>query len=172
MNKAIFLDRDGVINDNSGGYYIYKVEDLILNDGIIESLQMLTEDGFLLIIISNQSGIARGKYSKKECDLIHEEIKRILQQNSINITEIYYCPHHPDTGNCLCRKPEPLLFEKAMARFLIDPDQSWMIGDDERDIVAAERAGLKSIRIQSNETIRKYINKMTGISSNRDSRES
>jgi D-glycero-D-manno-heptose 1,7-bisphosphate phosphatase len=171
MNKAIFLDRDGVINNNSGGYYIYKVEDLVLNEGIIESLRILTKEGFLVIIISNQSGIARELYSKYDCELIHEEIKRILSKHDIVITEIYYCPHHPDTGNCLCRKPESLLFEKAMARFFIDPDRSWMIGDHERDLIAAERAGLKTIGIQPNENILKYVKEITGISSNRDSQE-
>jgi D-glycero-D-manno-heptose 1,7-bisphosphate phosphatase len=171
MNKAIFLDRDGVINNNSTGYYIYKVEDLTLNDGIIESLQILTGGGFLLIIISNQGGIAKGIYSKHDCELIHEEIKRILSKHNITINEIYYCPHHPDKGNCLCRKPESLLFEKAIARFHIDPEQSWMIGDDERDLIAAERAGLKTIGIQPNEDIRKYLNKITNVSSNRDSPE-
>jgi len=169
MKKAIFFDRDGVINNNSSGYYIYKVEDLVLNEGIIESLQILTRAGFLLIVISNQSGIARELYSKKDCELIHEEIKRILSQKNITINEIYYCPHHPDTGNCLCRKPESLLFEKAMARFNIDPEQSWMIGDNERDLVAAERAGIKSIGIQPNENILKYVKKMAGVSSNQDS---
>ncbi|KPK83286.1 MAG: hypothetical protein AMS27_13205 [Bacteroides sp. SM23_62_1] len=172
MNRAIFLDRDGVINNNSHAYYIYKVEDLLLNEGIIEALQILSRAGFLLIVVSNQSGIARGFYSKDDCDLINNEIKKILADYHITITEIYYCPHHPDTGNCLCRKPESLLFEKAMARFQIDPDQSWMIGDQERDLIAARRAGLQTIGIKPNEDIRGYVRKIAGISLNRDFRES
>lgn len=171
MNKAIFLDRDGVINNNSTGHYIYKVEDLSLNKGIVESLRILAGEGFLLIVISNQGGIAKGMYTKNDCELLHEEIRRILSQHNITITEIYYCPHHPDISRCLCRKPESLLFEKAMARFHIDPDQSWMIGDDERDLIAAEGAGIKAIGIQPNEDIRKYVNKITGVSSNPDSPE-
>jgi D-glycero-D-manno-heptose 1,7-bisphosphate phosphatase len=171
MNKAIFLDRDGVINDNSGGYYIINIDDFILNKGIIESLETFTNHGFLLIIISNQGGIAKGLYAKNDCELIHEHLKKLLLPQGISITEIYYCPHHPDHGNCLCRKPGSLLFEKAIARFQINPGESWMIGDSEGDIMAAEKVGLRTIKIESNEDIRKYVDRMVGISSNRDSQE-
>lgn len=171
MNKAIFLDRDGVINDNSGSYYVMNVGDFILNEGIIESLQTFTKHGFLLIIISNQGGIAKGFYSKTDCELIHEHLKKTLLSQGISITEIYYCPHHPDHGNCLCRKPGSLLIEKAIARFEIDPGESWMIGDSEVDIMAAENVGLRTIRIESNEDIRKFADRIIGISSNRDSQE-
>jgi len=172
MNRAIFLDRDGVINDNSCGYYIFEVDQFVLNEGIIESLKTFADYGFLLIIISNQSGIARGLFSKTDCELIHRHMKKILSQQGILITEIYYCPHHPDTGNCLCRKPGSLLFEKAIARFHIDNGQSWMIGDSERDVTAAEKVGLKTILIKPNEDIRKYVKSIIKISSNRDSQES
>jgi len=171
MNKAIFLDRDGVINNNSGGYYIMNIDDFILNRGIVESLQVFADHGFLLIIISNQGGIAKGLYSKTDCELIHEHLKKILLSQGILITEIYYCPHHPDYGNCLCRKPGFLLFEKAIARFQINTGESWMIGDSEGDIMAAEKVGLRTIKIESNEDIRKYVNRIIGINSNRDSQE-
>jgi D-glycero-D-manno-heptose 1,7-bisphosphate phosphatase len=84
----------------------------------------------------------------------------MLSGHGISFLEIYYCPHHSEIENCLCRKPESLLFEKAIARFNIDTGQSWMIGDSERDIIAAEKAGLKSILIRSNEDIRKYIDRI------------
>jgi D-glycero-D-manno-heptose 1,7-bisphosphate phosphatase len=158
MAKAIFLDRDGIINNNENRYYISEPGDLILNDGITEALKTLRDLNFHLIIISNQSGISKKIFSKEDCERVHDRLKKILSGHGIPITEIYYCPHHPEVENCLCRKPESLLFEKALARFNIDPSQSWMIGDSERDITAAEKAGLKTILVKSNEDIRKYIN--------------
>lgn len=160
MIKAVFLDRDGVINNNEANYYITTPEDLILNPGIVDALKIFRDSGFHLIVVSNQSGIAKEIYSREDCDRIHESLKKQLAENHIVLEEIYYCPHHPDTGNCLCRKPDSLLLEKAMARFNIDPAQSWMIGDSERDMLAAEKAGLKSILIKSNEDIRKYTDRI------------
>ena len=162
MEKAIFLDRDGVINNNENRYYISKPEDLILNTGITDALKTFQDHNFNLIIISNQSGISKKIYSKEDCDRVHDRLKKILSGHGINITEIYYCPHHPEVENCLCRKPENLLFEKALARFNIDPAQSWMIGDNDRDVIAAEKAGLRTILINPNEDIRKYSNLIIG----------
>lgn len=156
MKRAIFLDRDGVINNNASQYYVTKPEDLILNDGIIESLKTFQDQDFILIIISNQSGISKKLYSREECDRVHNKLRKILGREGIQVKEIYYCPHHPDVENCLCRKPASLLFEKAIARFDIDPAQSWMIGDSERDITAAEKAGLRTVLIKANEDLRKY----------------
>jgi D-glycero-D-manno-heptose 1,7-bisphosphate phosphatase len=160
MKKAVFLDRDGVINNNEVPYYITRPEDLILNTGIIEALRTFQNEDFLLIIISNQSGISKKIYSKDDCDRVHDRLINMLLKQGISLTEIFYCAHHPEVENCLCRKPESLLFEKAIARFNIDPAQSWMIGDQERDITGAEKAGLKTILINSNEDIRKYINRI------------
>ena len=162
MEKAIFLDRDGVINNNENRYYISKPEDLILNTGITDALKTFQDHNFNLIIISNQSGISKKIYSKEDCDRVHDRLKKILSGHGINITEIYYCPHHPEVENCLCRKPESLLFEKALARFNIDPAQSWMIGDNDRDVIAAEKTGLRTILINPNEDIRKYSNLIIG----------
>jgi D-glycero-D-manno-heptose 1,7-bisphosphate phosphatase len=160
MIKVVFLDRDGVINNNEGRYYISKPGDLLLNTGIIDALKAFLNGSFQLIIISNQSGISKNLYSKEDCDNVHEKLVNMLSGHGISIKEIYYCPHHPEIENCLCRKPESLLFEKAIARFNIDTGQSWMIGDSERDIIAAEKAGLKSILVKSNEDIRKYIDRI------------
>ena len=162
MEKAIFLDRDGVINNNENRYYISKPEDLILNTGITDALKTFQDHNFNLIIISNQSGISKKIYSREDCDRVHDRLKKILSGHGINITEIYYCPHHPEVENCLCRKPESLLFEKALARFNIDPAQSWMIGDNDRDVIAAEKTGLRTILINPNEDIRKYSNLIIG----------
>jgi D-glycero-D-manno-heptose 1,7-bisphosphate phosphatase len=160
MIKAVFLDRDGVINDNEVPYYITRPEEFVLNRGIIEALKSLLDNDFQLIIISNQSGISKKIYSKEDCDRVHEKLIDLMSGYGIAFEEIYYCPHHPEFENCLCRKPQPLMFEKAIARFDIDPEKSWMIGDSEKDIIGAKNAGLKSILISSNEDIRKYINRI------------
>ena len=152
MNKAIFLDRDGVINRLSGGY-VWKVEDFEVLDGVVEALQHFRDKGFIFVIITNQGGIARGIYSIDEVTTLNKHIINWFNENKIDIREIYFCPHHEDFGKCLCRKPGSLLLEKAMARFDIDPAQSYMIGDMDRDIEAAEKVGVKGIRIETNSRI-------------------
>jgi D-glycero-D-manno-heptose 1,7-bisphosphate phosphatase len=153
MNKAVFIDRDGVINNDEGLYYIYKPSDFKLNSGIIENLLRLKKAGYLLIIISNQGGIGKKLYTKNDSDHLHTILNNKLIETGISIEEFYFCPHHPDTGNCLCRKPDSLLFEKAIARFGIDPDKSYVIGDSPRDIEAAEKAGIKGILVHKNSDI-------------------
>lgn len=159
MNKAVFLDRDGVINNNDKHYYIYRKEDFEFNDGIIELMQKWQKDGYLLLIISNQSGIAKGEYTKQDVDKLHEYLKSELKKQGITITKIYYCPHHPDYSNCICRKPDSYLLEKAIARFEINRELSCFIGDSERDILAAQKAGLKGIKTEPNNlNITKLLN--------------
>jgi len=153
MNKAVFLDRDGVINNDEGHYYIYKQEDFKINDGITQALKLLNNAGYLIIIISNQGGIGKKIYSKKETEILHEQFISKMNSEGIPISEIYYCPHHPDFENCLCRKPFPLMIEKAIARFQINSNNSFLIGDGQRDIEAAVKAGIKGILVKKNESI-------------------
>ncbi|MFP4023999.1 MAG: D-glycero-alpha-D-manno-heptose-1,7-bisphosphate 7-phosphatase [Thiohalospira sp.] len=157
MNKAVFFDRDGVINFERGEY-TYLPSDFIINEGIIPSLKKLQDHNFLLIIISNQGGISKKLYTKEQVEKVHQYLIKELKKHEILLTEIYYCPHHAAFENCLCRKPKSLMLEKAIARFDIDIYQSYMIGDSERDIAAAEKVGLNNIRIEPNENIEKYIN--------------
>ena len=157
MNKAVFLDRDGVINRNDEHYYVYRIEDFHLNEGIIEALKIIYEQEFLIIVISNQSGIAKGIYSQSETEEVHDYLHSKLQKDGIKLTEIYYCSHHPDRQKCFCRKPESLMIEKAIARFDIDPAQSWMIGDSERDVTAGKKAGLQTILVERNQDLREII---------------
>ena len=147
--KAIFLDRDGVINIERGEY-TFLPEDFTLNDGLIERLKRFQEEGFLLIMISNQGGISRGIYTKNHVEVLHENLKKKLAEQDIELTEIYYCPHHSDIENCLCRKPKNIMLEKAVARFNIDVKLSYMIGDSQRDVDAAESFGIKGIKIRPN----------------------
>ncbi len=149
-NKAVFLDRDGVINNDVGHYYIYKKEHFKLNENVILNLKKIQENGFLLIIISNQGGISKGIYEKKDVEKVHNFLKKIFEKNGIFLKEIYYCPHHNDFENCICRKPDSLLLEKAISRFNIDVSKSYFVGDSERDIIAGKKVGLKTIKIEKN----------------------
>ena len=153
MQKAIFLDRDGVLLNDAGRYYIYKTDDIIINNGVIDALKRITNLGFLLVVISNQGGIAKQIYTKEDVENIHSELKRQFKIEGIDIKEYYYCPHHSDVEKCLCRKPEPLLIEKALARFNIDPNKSFMIGDNKKDIDAGKRVGLSCIKIKPNQNL-------------------
>ena len=159
MNKAIFFDRDGVINFDPGDY-TYQLDEFKINDGIIENLKRLVETGYLLIIITNQGGIAKQIYSHDNVEKIHEYLANELKKSGIELTEIYYCPHHSDVEKCLCRKPGSLFIEKAIARFNIDPKKSYMIGDKMRDVEAAENAGIKGIKVDLNENIGKYVDRI------------
>ena len=160
FTKAIFIDRDGVINSDKGHYYIYKPEDFVLNDGVIESLQRFQQAGYLLIVISNQGGIDKGEYTKEDVQKVHDKMCLLLQQGGIVLDAIYYCPHHNEVQKCLCRKPQHLNIEKAIARFKIDRRLSWMIGDSPRDILAGEASGLKTLKIESNENMLPFIEQM------------
>ncbi len=151
--KAIFLDRDGVIIQERGEY-TWLLEDLKINPGVAEALANFSKLGYLLIVISNQAGIDKGLYSKQEADYLHLHISRNLGMSGVNIAEYYYCPHHPSVGKCICRKPDSLLLEKAIARFNIDASQSYFIGDAERDIEAGQKVGVTAIKIEPNGDLR------------------
>jgi D-glycero-D-manno-heptose 1,7-bisphosphate phosphatase len=156
MQKAIFLDRDGVINSDIGHYYIYRIEDFTINEGIIPSLQKFTKAGYVLFIITNQGGVAKGIYTENDINKVHNHLCSILKNNGITIQKIYYCPHHDSVSSCDCRKPSPYMINKAISEFGIDKSASYMIGDSKRDIEAAHAAGIKGIKIDSNENISKY----------------
>jgi D-glycero-D-manno-heptose 1,7-bisphosphate phosphatase len=167
MNKAIFFDRDGVINDETGHYYITHPKDFILNRGVIELLKWLKSEGFLLIIITNQGGISRGFYTKQDTMLIHSRMVELLNKNGIVIDEIYYCPHHPENERCICRKPDTVQIEKAITRFSINPEESFFVGDRDTDIEAGKKAGLKTIQVKTNQDMSLVIElfkKESGIS--------
>jgi D-glycero-D-manno-heptose 1,7-bisphosphate phosphatase len=152
INKAVFLDRDGVLNKDFLPYQ-HKPNDYFLNEGVIEALLDFQKKGYLLIIISNQGGIAKKLYSKEDADLFNGMLLNDFRNAGITIQEVYYCPHHPYFGKCICRKPESLMLEKAMARFNIKPADSWFIGDAKRDIEAGIKAGVNTIRMFSNSSL-------------------
>jgi D-glycero-D-manno-heptose 1,7-bisphosphate phosphatase len=156
-SRAVFLDRDGVINRETGEY-VYTPEAFEFNEGLFQALKILRDRGFILVVITNQGGIGQKLYTHKHVETINELLRTKLLAQGIEITEVYYCPHHPVSGNCLCRKPGSLMIEKAIARFNIDPSLSFMIGDNERDIKAAEKAGVKGVLIKANDSLMNYEN--------------
>lgn len=142
MHRAIFLDRDGVINRKMPeDEYVTSLRDFELLPGSITALSALASAGFLLIIVTNQRGIARGKVTMSDLEVIHAHLKEVCSKHNAQLTEIYYCPHE---GGCHCRKPEPGLILQASCEFGIDLRRSWMIGDSISDIEAGRRAGCKT----------------------------
>ena len=156
MQKAIFLDRDGVIITERGDYN-YLPADINLVHGIAEALRELAKKGYIFIVITNQGGIARGLFTHERVEEIHAGLKVFFEKENIEILEFYYCPHHPSTSACICRKPASLMLERAIARFDIDAKQSWFIGDTDRDIEAGEKAGVQTLLIPANADLREWI---------------
>ncbi len=140
--KACFLDRDGTLNVEVN--YLHEPEKLILEKNVPEALKLLQDNGFKLIVITNQAGVAKGMYSEKEIIAVHDRMQELLSEYGVKINAFYYCMHHPDfTGQCDCRKPGTALLLKAAADFDIDLAQSFMIGDRLSDIQAGENAACK-----------------------------
>ncbi|WP_200763490.1 D-glycero-beta-D-manno-heptose 1,7-bisphosphate 7-phosphatase [Nitrosophilus alvini] len=141
MRKAVFLDRDGVINIDKS--YVYKKEDFEFSKGVFKALKHFRKLGYLLIIVTNQSGIGRCYYTQKDFEKLTEWMLGEFEKKGVKIDGVYFCPHKPEDG-CICRKPEPGMIKKAAEDFDIDLKKSWMIGDKERDIEAAHRAGIEN----------------------------
>ncbi len=140
--KALFLDRDGVINIEKN--YLYKKEDFEFIDGVFELCRFFQKQGFLIFVVTNQSGIARGFYTQEDFLKLTAWMEKEFEKNGVHIEKTYFCPHHPDiTGVCACRKPQPGMLLQAAKKFDVDLENSVLIGDKQRDIEAAYNAGLK-----------------------------
>ncbi|WP_338964335.1 D-glycero-beta-D-manno-heptose 1,7-bisphosphate 7-phosphatase [Fusobacterium nucleatum] len=152
MKKVIFLDRDGTINVEKD--YIYKSEDLVFEEGSIEALKTFKNLGYILIVVSNQSGIARGYFTEADLNIFNNNMNEILKKNGVEITEFYCCPHHPDgIGKykkvCECRKPNNKMIEDAIEKYNIDREKSYMIGDKISDIGAGLKSNLKTVLVKT-----------------------
>src|SRR6056297_736862 len=161
--RAVFFDRDGVINNNANHYYVFRPADLELNPDIGQCIHKINEAGYKVIVISNQGGISKGLYDSVDVETVHAEIQRQLQHYNANIDDFFYCPHHDKLEKCLCRKPDTLLIEKAAALHNIDFSTSFLIGDSQRDIEAGERAGIKSFKLEANTSTIKIINQIPDV---------
>lgn len=149
--KVIFLDRDGVINRRAAEHeYIYEWESFAFLPGAIEAVRELCAAGYLVIIVSNQRGIARGIYTKAQVDALHERMCREMRQRGADIWRVYICPH--DDGECECRKPKPGMLkmaerELAQEGIQIEKAASWMVGDARSDVLAGRAYGVRTVLI-------------------------
>lgn len=144
--RAVFLDRDGTINDNGKKGYTYKIEDFKFLPGVITALRRLSKTEYKIIIVTNQSGIGRGYYTEAQMQKLHRWMVRTLKKQGVRIDKIYHCPHTSE-DECDCRKPKIKLFLQAVRDFGISLDKSWFIGDDEKDVIAGREANIKTIKI-------------------------
>ena len=149
MQKAIFFDRDGVLNKEIGDY-VCQIDDFEILPDAVQCIKLVKSLGFLAIVVTNQGGIGKKLYSHEELKSFHQKLQNACLENGTEIDDFFYCPHHPISGKCLCRKPESLMLEKAMAKYNIDKNKSLMIGDTARDVEAAEKAGVHGLLIQPN----------------------
>lgn len=154
VNKCILLDRDGVLNYDRKDY-AYSPETFRIIPGIPETLRKLKGAGYRLVVVTNQSGIAKGVYTREQMNWCHEELQRTCNQA---IDAFYYAPWHPSVSESLTRKPGSLMMQRAMARFNVLPEHCWMVGDKERDLIPARELGIPCIRIsdEPTETIAQY----------------
>ncbi|MCF6435875.1 D-glycero-beta-D-manno-heptose 1,7-bisphosphate 7-phosphatase [Pseudoalteromonas sp. MMG022] len=157
QNKAIFLDRDGVINVDHA--YVHKVEDFEFIDGVFEACQQFIAQGYIIVVVTNQSGIGRGYYDQQQFATLSEWMCGEFAKHQVTISKVYYCPHHPEKAlpefqkECDCRKPSPGMLNEAIAEFDIDVSESVMVGDKLSDIEAARAAGVNlAILVESGQS--------------------
>jgi len=152
MNKAVFLDRDGVITKEPP-YYAHRIDQLELIPKSAEAIRLLNESGFKVIVVSNQSGVARGYYQEKDIEIYNMAMQKKLEEKNAYIDAIYYCPHYLEATieaykiDCDCRKPKPGMLKRAKKDLDLDLKCSFLIGDKINDIEAGYRAGCKTILV-------------------------
>jgi D,D-heptose 1,7-bisphosphate phosphatase len=158
FRNAVFLDRDGVINEKEG-MFVYKPSQMKLMDGSADAIKSFRDNGFLTVVITNQPVIARNLCTEEELEKIHKKMRSLLKKHGADVDAIYYCPHHPDKGypeenpkhkiECECRKPSPGMIFKACNELVIDPRRSFMVGDSTGDIKAGSDAGCKTVLVMT-----------------------
>lgn len=150
MRKCVFFDRDGVLNEDDPNY-VYEVEKYKVYPEIPDIIASLKKQGFLIIVITNQAGISKGIYTERQMQACHDKLQQVCEGN---IDGIYYCPYHQDHPKSNCRKPSAKMFEDAIEAYNINPAQSWMIGDRDRDLIPARKLGMKTIGVKRNEAFK------------------
>jgi D-glycero-D-manno-heptose 1,7-bisphosphate phosphatase len=150
--KAVFLDRDGTLNVNTG--YVGDAENVVLVPQAAEGARMLSDAGFALVVASNQSGIARGYFSEADADAVDARLRELLAARGVRITAMYRCPHWPENERptsvppCDCRKPKPAMLLRAAADLQLDLSQSWIVGDRLLDMQAGRAAGCRCVLVR------------------------
>lgn len=147
--KFVLLDRDNTLNYDPG--YLHEPRKVKLKENTIEGLKLLKQKRFKFIVISNQSGINRGYFDKKDVIKVNKKINDLLKQHNLNIEKFYFCPHTPNQ-NCSCRKPKIGLFKIAEKEFDISTNKSYMIGDKKSDILFGKKINLKTVLIDTNKS--------------------
>jgi D-glycero-D-manno-heptose 1,7-bisphosphate phosphatase len=158
--RAIFIDRDGVINKDPGGWtehsYVTDWKDFKFLPGARQALKILKQKGIKVIVVSNQAGVNKGYYSKEKLDEINNKMLRTIEKAGGAIEEVFYCVH-TDKENCDCRKPKSGMLEEAVKKYNIDPKKAYFIGDSKMDIMAGKRIGCKTMLVLSGKTPREDI---------------
>lgn len=157
----LLLDRDGVLN-RERGMHTWTLADFEVLPGVAEALRWAASAGYRFAVITNQSGIGLGLYGHAEVKVLHAELRRVLDQRGVQLGDIFYCPHHPSKGKCLCRKPGGLLVERALARSGSRAETAWFIGDRDRDMEAAASAGVRGLLIEANSDLREAVAHIVG----------
>lgn len=165
MKRAVFLDRDGVINRKApDGDYITRWEDFCVLQGVVESIAQLNQAGFCVVVITNQRCVSKGLITSSELEKLHQQMSEYLAQAGAKIDAVYYCPHETEPV-CRCRKPAPGMLLDAAHSHDIDLAESWMIGDSEVDVAAGKNAGCKAVRlISENTSVDAIVNDRTPVS--------
>ncbi|MDR1415582.1 MAG: HAD family hydrolase [Odoribacteraceae bacterium] len=157
---AVFLDRDGTINSDEGLYYVFRPEDFRFNPGVVEGIRRLNEAGFLVFVVTNQGGVAKGLYSAEQVEAVHAFMREELAKGGARVDGVFFCPHHESVAACRCRKPSPYFIEMAMREFDVDPAKACMIGDSQRDVDAAAAAGIAGVRVEKNGDLAPVIDRV------------
>ena len=156
--KTVFVDRDGVINQERSDY-VKSISELEIYPNVAKNIKLLKDAGFLVVVITNQSAVNRGIVTHETINQIHNSIQDHLKKSGTFLDGFYYCPHTPNE-NCNCRKPKPGLLQQAILELNIDLNSSWMIGDSDSDIEAADSVGCKAIKINDNFSLDNAVEKI------------
>lgn len=151
LKRAVFIDRDGTLNVEKN--YLWRIEDFEFIPGAPEAIRRLNRAGFLVVVVTNQAGVARGYFQLEDVDRLHRYIQGLLVASEARVDAFYVCPHHPDftdpAVNCQCRKPAPGMLLQAARELGIDLNESYMIGDKVADVEAGQSAGCQPLLVRT-----------------------
>jgi len=151
MERIIFLDRDGTLNEEVN--YLYRKEDLRILDGVPQAIRLWKQQGYKIVVVTNQAGVARGYYRESDVKALHAYMNELLGAQGAEVDHFFYCPHHPVHGigpykiSCHCRKPETGMLEMAEQYYQVDKAHSWMIGDTLNDVKAGRNYGVRTVLV-------------------------